>query len=340
MATASRVLRAYFEHKSAWKAGAEIGISGQRVHQILKEKGISAVGGGRAWTPTEESVLRTEYAAAASSGNLQALAEKLGRTRQYICRKARGLGLTDLRRKKPWNALQPDDLSLFAACHEDASDAEIGKRFGVGIAGVMRRRKILGLKKDPRRRWLINPHPRGALGMKHTEEARALIGIRSRAAWQSMTEERIVERSLKMQRTRVSRGTQFTERTCASWKAAWREIGGVRKFYRSRWEANYARYLQWLKETGHISGWEHEPKTFWFDGVKRGCVSYLPDFRVDELGGAESYHEVKGWMDDRSKTKIRRMAKYHPGIRLVVIEAKAYRELQQKVASMIHGWER
>lgn len=132
----------------------------------------------------------------------------------------------------------------------------------------------------------------------------------------------------------------ITSREGASWKAGWRDFGGIRKYYRSRWEANYARYLQWLKEHGQIASWEHEPTTFWFAGIKRGCVSYLPDFRVIEMSGSVAYHEVKGWMDDRSKTKIKRMAKYHPTVKLIVIEAKAYKEIERKMAAIITGWEK
>jgi hypothetical protein len=125
----------------------------------------------------------------------------------------------------------------------------------------------------------------------------------------------------------------------ASWKAGWREIGGTRKYYRSMWEANYAYYLQWLKELGHIADWKHEPKTFWFEGIKRGCVSYLPDFWIREVNGSEAYHEVKGWMDDRSVTKLKRMAKYHPTVKLVVIDSKAYAAIKRSCQGLVPGWE-
>lgn len=131
----------------------------------------------------------------------------------------------------------------------------------------------------------------------------------------------------------------LTNRANASWGAAWREIGGVRKYYRSKWEANYARYLEWLKEKGEIQKWEHEPETFWFEGIKRGCMSYLPDFRVTEKSGTVVFHEVKGWMDDRSKTKIRRMAKYHPNVKLIVVDSKAYAAIKRVMQPIIKEWE-
>ena len=121
-------------------------------------------------------------------------------------------------------------------------------------------------------------------------------------------------------------------------KAAWHVIGGKRNYYRSGAESNYAYYLEWLKCQKQISDWEHEPHTFWFDGIKRGVVSYLPDFRVIEMSGAVVYHEVKGFMDSRSMTKIKRMAKYHPTVKLIVIDSKGYRALAKSVSSFVPGW--
>ena len=135
------------------------------------------------------------------------------------------------------------------------------------------------------------------------------------------------------------KGGLALNRPHGSWRAAWREIGGKKSYYRSRWEANYARYLEWLKGRGEIKDWEHEPKTFWFEKIKRGSRSYLPDFRVDLVGGEEEYHEVKGWMDKRSKTKLRRMKKYHPEVVMVLIDAPRYRAIASKMRYIIAGWE-
>lgn len=121
-------------------------------------------------------------------------------------------------------------------------------------------------------------------------------------------------------------------------KAGWLEIGGQRIYCRSTWERNYCRYLEWLKSLGQIRDWQHEPETFWFSGVKRGCVSYLPDFRIVENNGAVVFHEIKGWMDPKSKTKIKRMAKYHPQVKLVVIDQSHYRKLSSQVCKLVPGW--
>jgi hypothetical protein len=44
-------------------------------------------------------------------------------------------------------------------------------------------------------------------------------------------------------------------------------------------------------------------------------------------------------MDDRSKTKIKRMAKYHPDTKLIVIDNKAYKSLAKQLSGFIEGWE-
>lgn len=121
--------------------------------------------------------------------------------------------------------------------------------------------------------------------------------------------------------------------------AGWRHIGDKRKYYRSRWEANYSRYLQWLKEQGEIINWEHEPITFWFEGVKRGCVSYLPDFQITNTDSSIEYHEVKGWFDPKSKTKIKRMAKYHPSIKLILITSRCYKKIASVMKRILPDWE-
>lgn len=111
-----------------------------------------------------------------------------------------------------------------------------------------------------------------------------------------------------------------------------------RKFYvRSVWEYNWACYLEFLKQNKEIQEWEHEPDTFWFNKIKRGIRSYLPDFKITKNDGSIVYHEVKGYMDAKSKTKIKRMAKYHPDVELEVIDKKRYNSVK-KWSKVIKGW--
>ncbi|MEK6882949.1 MAG: DUF1064 domain-containing protein, partial [Nanoarchaeota archaeon] len=103
-------------------------------------------------------------------------------------------------------------------------------------------------------------------------------------------------------------------------KRGWREIGDERIYFRSEWEVRVARHLQFLKEKKQILDWKYEPQTFWFEEIKRGCRSYLPDFKVTENNGDHYWIEVKGYMDSKSKTKLKRFAKYYPQERLKVLE--------------------
>jgi hypothetical protein len=121
-----------------------------------------------------------------------------------------------------------------------------------------------------------------------------------------------------------------------STEKGWLTIAGKRSYYKSKWEMNYAHYLQWLKERHEIIDWEYEPETFWFEGIRRGVTNYKPDFRITSATGIE-FHEVKGYMDPKSKTKLARMKKYHPNVRMVLIDRDQMSSLKQ-YAGMIPGW--
>ncbi len=120
---------------------------------------------------------------------------------------------------------------------------------------------------------------------------------------------------------------------------------GVRKdigkmYFRSGWEANFARYLNFLIKQKQIYKWEYEPDTFWFNDIKRGIRSYLPDFKVWDKRDSQPYYiEVKGHMDSRSRTKLKRMAKYYPKVRVDLVRAKQYNEIKKKLSPIIPGWE-
>jgi len=122
------------------------------------------------------------------------------------------------------------------------------------------------------------------------------------------------------------------------WKQEWAEIGGKRNFYRSRWEYRYALYLEFMKKHGHVSEWEHEPTVFWFEGIKRGTNNYKPDFRVTFPSGKVEYFEVKGYMDQKSRTKIKRMAKYHPDVILRVVDKEWFSTTGKTLKKLIPNW--
>ena len=119
--------------------------------------------------------------------------------------------------------------------------------------------------------------------------------------------------------------------------------GGTREdlgFYvRSKSEANYARYLKWLEAHGQIRNWAYEPATFEFGGIKRGTRYYTPDFRITNSDGWIEYHEVKGWMDPKSATQLKRMAKYFPEVKIVVIDKDTYYHLRRELKNLVPYWE-
>lgn len=111
------------------------------------------------------------------------------------------------------------------------------------------------------------------------------------------------------------------------------------RYFRSAWEANYARYLAWLQDKGEIQGWDYEPTTYHFPNQKRGAISYTPDFRIDHNDGTTEWVEIKGWMTPASRSKLRKMKKYHPEIKIKLIEATEYRQLKKSVQALIPNWE-
>lgn len=117
------------------------------------------------------------------------------------------------------------------------------------------------------------------------------------------------------------------------------DLGG--QYFRSRWEANYARYLNWLIDnTGDITAWDFEKESFEFHKIKKGTRFYTPDFRVYLKGGGIEYHEVKGWQHPKGETALKRMAKYYPHIKIVVIDREWFKAvLRQGLPALIEGWE-
>lgn len=153
------------------------------------------------------------------------------------------------------------------------------------------------------------------LGLK----ARQKVSDASVESYTAMPQKQRREKVLSMLKTKAANGILITPRK-GSWKQGWAEVGGKRCFFRSTWELRFAGYLETLKKGGFYSDWSYEPETFWFDGVRRGTTNYTPDFKVTFPDGHAEFYEVKGWMDARSKTKIKRMAKYHPTVVLRVFD--------------------
>lgn len=107
-------------------------------------------------------------------------------------------------------------------------------------------------------------------------------------------------------------------------------------YFRSKWEANYALYLDFLIKQHQIKNWEYEKKTFVFESILYGTRRYTPDFEIKNNDDSLEYHEIKGYMDGRSKTKLKRMAKYFPKVKLVLIDGDYYKDLKKKLGKTLH----
>jgi len=90
---------------NVWLVGKEAGLCGQSVHERLVRLGkINPI---RIFDKNEMLILESEYAIHRDAGKLDLLAQKMGRTKQFICRKAKQLGLTDQGRPRPY-AIKPE----------------------------------------------------------------------------------------------------------------------------------------------------------------------------------------------------------------------------------------
>lgn len=123
-------------------------------------------------------------------------------------------------------------------------------------------------------------------------------------------------------------------------KKGWLQVGDKKIYVKSKWEKNIALYLEWCKTNKSIKDWWYEPDTFWFEGIKRGVCSYKPDFKLLLNNDTFEYIEVKGFMDNKSKTKMKRMKKYYPKISVRIIGAGWFSENNNAMKSQIEGWEK
>ena len=99
----------------------------------------------------------------------------------------------------------------------------------------------------------------------------------------------------------------------------WATVGGQHHWWRSKFEWRWAQYLERLKTAREVDGWLYESERFEFKGIRSGTVFYLPDFWVIYRSGDTLWHETKGHLTQRDITKFRRMAKYHPAERIVLV---------------------
>jgi len=180
-------------------------------------------------------------------------------------------------------------------------------------------------------------HPRGMLGKMHTEENKKKMSIRVKAMWNDKDHYLNSEEYKQLVSDRAvmlnKKGKLNNNNTYSNCKKSWFIDGNKRYFMRSGWELRYAALLNIFKKGKAIRDWEYEVDTFWFDEIKRGVRSYKPDFKIFNNDGSIEYHEVKGRMDAKSKTKLKRMKKYYPDVVVIVKGAEFFKKNRKIIPS-------
>lgn len=301
MISDKELVSSYKKTNSVWKTAEELGLCGQYVHRRLRA--INKNNKMNKFSEEEKEKLIQVYRKGFKKGDgvLENLSKELNRTKQFLCRQAKKLGLTNKNRSCN------NDL-----CHTMSFNTKnFINKFG---------------------------HNRGMLGKHHSKYFKEKISSFHKRRWESIPQ----EEKLAIILNRVLKSKISNNREKCSWKSGWRTIGGVKNYYRSKWEANYARYLQALKENGIILSWEHEPDSFLLYSQKGNPMKYVPDFKVFRKVDDKiyyNYHEVKGWNDERSKSKISEFKKMYGDSFLNVIYASEYNKIKKEVSNQIEGWE-
>lgn len=216
---------------------------------------------------------------------------------------------------------------------KDISDSALAAKFNTTVPAIKHWRKRLKVFRDNL----------GMTGKRHSDEFSQQMSRRIKNMWndpKSKVNSKAHRQVLSDRMFRLNK-TRSKENRYSKTKRGYRhDIGNGKIYLRSSWEANYARYLDLKISQGHLYKWEFEPDTFWFEKIKRGVRSYCPDFKIWLTKDSMPFYvEVKGYMDARSKTKIKRMAKYYPDVILNVVEAKTYKNIKNKYSALIKNWE-
>jgi hypothetical protein len=101
----------------------------------------------------------------------------------------------------------------------------------------------------------------------------------------------------------------------------------LKLYFRSSWEANYARYLNFKNVI-----WEYEPTVF---DLGEG-YTYTPDFRLND----GTYVEIKGWLTQQGKMKLERFKSKYPDVKLVLVNRNDYRIIVNEYKNVIPHWEK
>lgn len=314
------------------------------------------------WSDEDIEYLKSEYAKLSGknvTNIIEKISKKLGKSKSSVRNKAYELKITH--KEKYYTEEQ---INFLRENIDKMTFIDMGIILGKNHCNVYRKCKELGIKKSEtctsklveykprykftkediqrsvetnRKKAEMGLHPKGYLGHKHNDETRKKLSEASKKGWANATEKSLEERRMKMRNTKLQKyGTlspfPFQKNPYSRAKGG-KRVDLNNMYFRSAWEANIARYYNFAGIK-----WEYEPKTFVFQNITRGSVSYTPDFYLPET---DQWVEIKGWMDGKSKTKLKRFEKQYPEEykKLIIIQEKEYNEIKRKVAPFIKEWE-
>lgn len=121
-----------------------------------------------------------------------------------------------------------------------------------------------------------------------------------------------------------------------------RRIDLNNQFFRSTYEANYARYLNYVIANSllRIISWQYEPDTFKFPKATDTPKQYTPDFKVFYENYHCQYHEVKGWDYPKGIKAREKFSKYFPKLKLILIGEDFFANaVKDGLSKLIPNWE-
>lgn len=271
---------------------------------------------GYNYTADEKAIIFAAYLenAGKKTAWLQELSELLNRSKPNICRFAAKHGLTDAKRTR----VDPPEEKPCMICQKLHTNKLYCSSKCATIANAELRRG--------QNFWEMRDHPRGMLGKTHSPETREKMSKNLQKRWKDEndilnSEEHRQKISDRMSKQMVKKIKESPNSIYSRTQKGWAEFSGGKRYYlKSGWELRYANFLETLLKGKAIKSWTYEEDTFWFEAIKRGVRSYTPDFKVTYEDGAVEYHEVKGWMNKKSATKLKRMRIYYPDVKMVLIQ--------------------
>ncbi len=294
------IVESYNRLSSVWKVGEEIGLSGQTVHEILTRLG--KIHKMNYFSKEDENFLLEHYAEYRETNRLQELANIMGRTKQFLCRRAKKLGLTDVSNKPKLTDEEKQRISV-----------------------------------NMKQYLSTHPHPKGYSGHKHSIEAKRKISASSKRAWDDPNSQFNSEAFKQKQSDRMFQSRINGKiKPKSNRKEIISKIGGKEYHFLSSWEYEIAIRLDELKNKSFITDWEYEPERFIFKDVKRGIRSYLPDFKIIRNDGI-LYLEVKGWQMPNGMKRIAMFRERFQEKKLLIIDENEYKSI---ISQTDHLWRR